>query len=568
MAQLVIGLDVGASSIKVVGLERAIRGFLPVFFDEEPVGQDVDEEGKLLPYPDRARKALEALKARGRLKADIVATGLPGDLATTRLMSLPFSDPKKIAATLPFELEAAIPFDLEDVVFGWNPLPAMPDQEEEGIDVLVGLARKAQVSEFIELLKSVGAEPRMVELEALCLENLRVQLMPDVEQSQPVVATPGGTTIQNGPGSLPSATAILDLGASRTTVSVSADGEVIGARTILRGGQDLTRALSREFTLPLDEAEKGKIKEAYLETPDARAVYPEQQRISHALKTALQPLIREVRQTFQGISARRRVRITRIILCGGASRIPNLDQHLARELNIHVTPMTAVDRALAPVVPPAEGGQPPSMPHAVNAMAYALSALAGTKVKHIDFRQGELSYRGDFEFIAARAPQLVAGLMCLALLGAFNAYARHFVISRSEAVVTARQRDLCKQILGQNVESAERCLAIMREKISPASTGTSAIPQRSAVDAYIQVAMHMPKGITVKVDQLEITSEKIRLKGKTDSFESVDKIVKALEAGECFKKVEKGPARQEADKISWSATVDLECPVATQEVPG
>jgi general secretion pathway protein L len=564
MAQLVIGLDVGASSIKVVGLERAMRGFLPVFYAEEPVGLDVDAEGKLLPYPERARPVLASLRAQGKLKGDIVVTGLPGDMATSRLVALPFTDAKRIAATLPFELEAAVPFDLGEVVWDWAALKRLP--AEETTDVIVGMARRQSVKDLLDLLKEAGAEPRYVELEVLSLENLRQQLEPEAEREEPAV-TPGGTAIQQGPSALPPAVAVVDMGASRTTVGVSAEDEVVAARSILRGGNDLTRALAKEFGLGLAEAEKGKIRESYIETPEAPAVYTEQKRISACLKGALAPLVRELRQTFQGVTARRRVRITKLYLCGGGSRVPNLIPHLARELNIHVFPLAGVDRLLGPVLPPGEAGSgQPRVPQAAVALSFALSGWSGARVRRIDFRQGDLAYRGDFEFVAARAPQLAAGFLALALLGGFNAYARHFVISRHEAVVTARQRDLCKAILGQSVDSAERCLAIMREKIG-GGVGTSVVPQRSAVDAYIQLALHMPKGVTVKVEQLDITAEKIRVKGKTDSFENVDKIVKAMESGECFKKVEKGPARQEGDKISWSATVDLEC-APPVEVPG
>src|SRR6185369_16158669 len=105
------------------------------------------------------------------------------------------------------------------------------------------------------------------------------------------------------------AVAILDIGASRTNVAVSHGDDVVAARTILRGGQDLTRALAKEFGHPLDVAENGKIKEAFLETSDSPAIYPEQVRISDALKSALLPLVRELRQTFQGVVAQQRVRI-------------------------------------------------------------------------------------------------------------------------------------------------------------------------------------------------------------------------------------------------------------------
>lgn len=559
MAQTLIGLDMGSHSIKVVGLERAMRAFLPVFFDEEPVPMTQDEDGKLVPYPERAAVALAAIKERGHLRGDIVATALPGEMATSRNLTIPFSDPKKIAATLPFELEASVPFDLDDIVYD---AMTMRRPDEEGVEVMVGMARKESVADFLSMLNGVGVDPKHVELAPLTLDNLRTQLWKaPAEQAEPSL-TPGGTVIQQGPDAMPTAVAVLDIGALHSNLVVSMGAELLAARTLLRGGQDLTRAIAKEFELPLDEAERGKINEAWLEMPEAAARYPEQRRMSDCLRAALMPLVRELRQTFQGVTATRRARTRRILLCGGSSQIPNLDRFLAAELNISVEVLSELDRALAPALPPGmqgEGGSPARVPQAAGAMALALSALAGNRSIRVDFRKGEFAHKGSYEFVLARAPQLAAGLMCLVLLGAFNAWARHFVLSRQEAQMAQKQRVLCKSILGQEEESAERCLSLMRQKINPAAGGTAAIPDRSAVDAYIQVAQNMPKDAEVQVESVDITVDRVRLKGETDSFENVDKIVKALEGGKCFQRVEKGPARQQADSVGWSATVDLDC---------
>lgn len=556
MAQTVVGLDMGNHSVKVVGLERAMRGFLPLYVDEEPIPPLKDAEGKDRPFEERAAQALAALKARGHLKGDIMCASLPGDLATCRTLALPLTDPKKIAATLPFELEAAVPFDLEDIVYDSMTTPRTDG--EPGVEVLVGLAKKSSVETFLAVLKAAGVEPRHLELQPLTLNQLRAAFVPEDPVRDEPAFTPGGTVITQGADAMPSALAIVDIGAAHTSLCVCLDKDVLAARTMLRGGQDLTRALAKEFDLPIEEAERGKLKEAYLDLPDAPAPYAEQQRTSACLKKALMPLVRELRQTFQGLTAARRVRIRRVFLVGGSSRIPNLDRWLSAELNVQVMRLTDMDRVLAPVLP-APQGSTPDCPQVAGATALALSALNGARGSRIDFRQGEFAHKGNYEFLIARAPQLAAGFMCVALLLAFNAYARQFVISRQEAQVTQTQRDLCRDILNRDADSADVCISLMKEKINPAATGAAVIPDRSALDGYMAAATNMPKEVPVKVESLDITPEKLRIKGRTDSFENVDKIVKALEGGKCFKRVEKGPARQEGEKVGWSVTVDLDC---------
>jgi general secretion pathway protein L len=555
MAQRVIGIDVGSHSVKVVQLTVSMRSFSVTGYHEEPVPQDEGVEGEPRSALERAGEALRALQARGALAGDVFITGLPGDVVTTRLVRLPFSDSRRIDATLRFEVEAQVPYDLDDMVLTSTVLSGQVDKKT---DVLVGLAKKSDVAEYLSLLKSVGVDPRHVEMDALALDDLVRHLLARTEDAAPPAVTPGGTTIAAGPDAYLAATAVVDIGHRRTSICVMVEDQVVTARTVLRGGADLTRALARSFHLPLDQAEQGKQREAYLEVPGEKAPYPEQARISQILREALQPVVRELRQSFQAVVAQRRARVRRLYLCGGGARVHNLDRFLADELNVEVRRATAVSEALAPALPVDQWAQGTDMTHAAKALAYALSGYAAGKSERLDFRQGDFAYRGDFEFLEGRAPQLVAGLLVVALLLGFNGYARYFDISRREAQVMARQQEACKAILGQEVKSAERCLAMMNEQIQPTAEGAG-VPEISAIDPYLEVARATPPDVTVKVDELEIGVDRVRVKGMTDSFEAVDKIVSGMQKGRCFHNVQRGPARQTGDKVGFSVTVDVDC---------
>ncbi|MFH1810863.1 MAG: pilus assembly protein PilM [Pseudomonadota bacterium] len=567
MAQRVVGLDVGTHSIKVVHLAVSMRTFNVTAYYEEPVQEEETADSEPRAYFDRVGDALRALKTRGALTGDMFITGLPGDVATTRLVRLPFSDTRRIDATLRYEVEAQVPYDLDDMVMTNSVLSGQVDKKT---DVLVGLAKKTDVATFLNTLKSVGVDPRHVELDALALDDLYRHLLAPADEIVAPAVTPGGTAIAMGPDAYTPATAIVDIGHRRTAICIMADDQVVTARTLIRGGSDLTRSLAKAFHLPLDQAEQGKLREAYLEVSGEKAPYPEQERISQALKSALQPVVRELRQSFQSVVALRRARVRRIYLCGGGARVHNLDRYLAAELNVEVKRATMVSEALAPVLPVDQWAEGTDMTHAAKALAYALSGFAAGKSERLDFRQGEFAYRGDFEFLEGRAPQLVAGLLVVSLLLGFNGYARYFDITRQESQVVARQQETCKSILGQEVKSAERCLAMMNEQIRPSGEGAG-VPTISAIDPYLEVARSTPEGVSVKVDELEIGIDRVRIKGTTDSFESVDKIVTSMQKGHCFHNVQRGPARQTGDKVGYSVTLDVDCslkPAAVEALPG
>ena len=556
MAQRVLGIDVGTHSIKVVRLQASMRGFSVDLYDEESLPKLLDDEGKALGFLACAEAALRTLKDRGSLSADVIVSGLPGDMSSTRLVRLPFSDAKRIEQTLPFEIEDQVPFSIDEIILTNTVLTGSVDVNT---DVLVGMAKKNDVSDFLQILKNVGADPRYLELDALALDDLYLHVLAKAEQEDAApLMTPGGTAIAMGPEAYEPATAIIDIGHHRTSMCIIAEEQVVAARSALRGGADLTRALARTFSLSIEDAENGKLREAYLEVPGSEAPYPEQKRISDSLKQALKPIIREIRQSIQSVVAGRRARVNRIYLCGGSARISNLDRYLSNELNIKVELAKAVGETLAPALPVDQWTEGQDMGHAAKALAYALSGFSAGKSDRLDFRQGEFAYRGDFEFLQGHVSQLVAGLMVIAMLLGLNGYARYYDISRQEQTLVKHQNEVCKKILGKDVRSGERCLAMMNEQISTGSEGRG-IPEISAIDPYLSVVSATPKDVSVKVREMEVTLDHVKIKGETDSFEDVDKIVAELQKGQCLTNVQRGPARKSGEKIGYSVSVDVDC---------
>ena len=104
MAQHVIGLDVGAWSIKAALIESTLRGFALVDFAEhhlprDPAGRLVDEN-----VSGAVRACLREFK-----DWDTVCTAFPGKKVMIRELELPFSDDKRIKSILGFQLEDQLP---------------------------------------------------------------------------------------------------------------------------------------------------------------------------------------------------------------------------------------------------------------------------------------------------------------------------------------------------------------------------------------------------------------------------------------------------------------------------
>lgn len=571
----IVGIDLGSHSVKVVRLEPKGRGGFEVLaWGEAILPEPIEGSEASMSLADRHSVALDELKQRGLLEGDVFVTGLPGDAAAVRTLKFPFSDPKKIAEALPFALESEIPLDLDEIVLSWAVLGTPARGKKDGsneTEVLVAWARKDAVQDLLDQLAVHGIDPRHVEFDALALDDLFDGLFDAQERSegaaggegptQMELRTPGGTVIEVGEGAPDPATAIVDIGHRRTTVCVLAGGRVISAHSILHGGADATRALSRAIGLPLVEAERGKRKEAFIEVTGARAQFPEQQQISEVLKNAYAPIVRRLRQIFQATISTSRVRVVKVILVGGGSRVLNMDRHLAEELNIKVARGKELAQAMKAHLPLEAGEE--GAPEAALAFAYALSAAQGGKTRaRIDFRTGEFAWKGDYDFLRERAPAFAAWAAVLLFLFGTSGIAQAFVLGNTEDELVARELTLCKEITGQDQDSFTRCMALIQERIN--GQASFSVPERSAADTYLEIARRLPSSTELrrKITDLDITSERVKMRGLTSSYEAIDTMVERLQGGRCFSLVEKGKAQNKGSDVDFNITITLDCAAA------
>src|ERR1700730_5499175 len=99
---------------------------------------------------------------------DIVLSAIPGELVAKRLLTLPFSDRRKLEQAVPFALEEHMPFSVEDSVVAYLPLL----RDGKNSLVLAGLARREDLRAHLDLLAEAGLDPKTVTLSSLALSAL------------------------------------------------------------------------------------------------------------------------------------------------------------------------------------------------------------------------------------------------------------------------------------------------------------------------------------------------------------------------------------------------------------
>jgi general secretion pathway protein L len=517
----ILGLDLGSHSVKGVVLDSNARNGSPKDWAEVRRGEGERQE--------TLRAAVRELLARPEFQhVDQVVVALPGPSLVTHQLALPFSDPKRIEATIDFEVESQLPFDLSEAVFDYQ---VATQQKDKGSELLVGVVRREEMATLLGELGALGVEPRVVTHPGLAYHNLLVQ--------QPgLLAGVEAETV-----------AVVDIGHERTTLAIGRPGQGVEfARTFSSGGQNLSRALATEFQTPVQEAHHWK--EAHGAMASA-AQGPDAERAASAFVRGLQPVLRELRPSFKAFTARSRRQVGAVLLCGGTARMPGLAEQLERDLGMPVRVLALPPEASA-VVPAAE------QPTAAQAYTLALRGQAsGARAPRFNLRRGEFAFKGDYDYVKDKLGLLASFAATLFLLLIASGVVRNSVLARREAQVDAVLCEVTQRILGTCEKNYDKALNMLKGVESPAA----ALPKMTAVNLLADMTSRVPKEVPVTFDRIDIDLERVTVRGETDSSSQIDAISTALRGHHCFKEVKEGKVEKTRDgtKVTFRLDIQVQC---------
>jgi general secretion pathway protein L len=483
----VLGLDLGSHSIKAVEFQQTLRGFEAVQLQSLPRKDDEIPLGELI----------ERFRVLHRLSTGHVVVALPGDVTSSRRLSFPFREKRRLAQAVPFELANDLPFDLDDFVVDWE----IVDQQRAQASVVATFAPREKVSETILLLDEAGCAPRTIEAEGLVLANLAAVF------------------------DLPGTRLLADLGHRKSTFCLLVEGRAVAARTVMLGGRMLTEALARDRGCSLEDAERIKCEDAIL---------PHRSRLP-ASDAFLDRLSREVIRTLGAFEAHATQGgggpVSAITIFGGSAQLQGLDEFLSHRCSV------PTERLGLPMEDHGKGlvaGGPPILFAPGIALGLRGTAQART---HMDFRQEEFAVRldlGEFRKDFGWTAILAAAALVLALLSFGVGLG---VESRRASNLERETTRLYSEALpGQPVPDS--ALAGLREAVSSANERAEFLGvyrgNMSALDLLAEVSRRVPKDLEIVFEELNIDRQVIRMKVYAKSFEAADRLGAELAKFEPF----------------------------------
>jgi len=318
-----IGIDVGASAVKIVALKGA-RGKSPkvvgVAQEETPMGCVVD--GLLSDTRTMAEIIRRSLESLGiRYKKQYANTGLRGLNVAYKRLVLPFQRPEEMAQQVLLEAQQQVDSDLADWVIDYQVI-GKPDAQGQ-VAVMLVAAKRAATEEFENLLKLVGLQPAVFDCDVFAIENAH----------------------EHAYGVKSETVMCLDIGKDSTKINVLQDGAPVLVRSISLGGQHLTEQIQKNMGVDMEQAEQMKIQASM--QGDIAAT-----ELSGALQTHVDEICEEIKRTmdfFASASADLKIdTIDRVMLSGGGSTIASLATGIGRFLSCEVTYASPFDRLTVP----------------------------------------------------------------------------------------------------------------------------------------------------------------------------------------------------------------------------
>lgn len=488
----VVGLDIGATSVKAALFERGFRGLeLTGFHKVEFDAGDPEGVGRAL---DEVARRLQAGNAA-------VVCRVPGDRVLLRILDLPMSDARKLEQVIPFEVEQLIPYELDEVVLDHSILRRTP---EGGSRVLVAVAKKEELRKTLDLLAPRQLDPRMMAAGAASLGSLVAAL--------PALAE--GTV------------ALVDAGFARTDVCILDGGRIAFARTISAGWADIVDA---HVAGGGASEELGAFDVAAVARPDSAA--------SHA---AAEYVAREIRRTLLSAETESGVYVDRLVLFGGLAQTRGFAALLERVSGTVVEPLSiaGADWAKAGL-----GGA--TDVEAGAAIALAFRVVSDGPSAAVNFRKDEFAFRRDAKELSGVVSRVLAvGMVVLALAIVHYVVKERLLASERKALdkeIAAVVLDTFPDVPKDRLSSPDTAISIMRGNMADARTRLEQLGSGdaiSALDVLREFSDAVPAGTYIDVKKFSFQEGKVQVQCIVDSYEASDKLVEALKKVNGFTAVE------------------------------
>ncbi|OBS08215.1 pilus assembly protein PilM [Acidihalobacter prosperus] len=301
-----LGIDISSTAVKLVELSRHGAEYRVESYAVEPLPMNAVTE-KNVTDVDAVGDAMRRAVKKAGTGNKLCALAVPSSAVISKTITLPASlKESELEGQIEIEADQYIPYSLEEINLDFEvigPSPGNPDMME----VLLVASRSENVDVRVGAADLAGLKPKVLDVESYATEHAVAQ-----------------TAGLDGSGGI---VAVIDIGATMTSISVLEDGVITYTREQPFGGKMLTEDIMRRYGLSYEEAGLAK-KEGGL--PDNY--------VSEILEPFKDNMAQQVHRFLQFYyAASEHQSVDQILLAGGCASIAGIDELIESRLGTPTT---------------------------------------------------------------------------------------------------------------------------------------------------------------------------------------------------------------------------------------
>ncbi len=233
---VLLGIDISSTSVKLLELSRRGGQYRVESYAVEPLPPNAVVE-KNINELEAVGECVRKVVGKSSTSVKYAAVAVAGSAVITKTMDVDASlDDEDMESQITVQADKYIPYPMDDVAIDFEVLGISPNNPEQ-VQVVVAACRKENVDGREAALDFARLTAKIVDVEAFAMERAYKLIEPQLnfKNNNPLVA-------------------VVDIGATMTTLSILSKGKTIYSREQLFGGQQLTDEIQLRYGMSQEDA--------------------------------------------------------------------------------------------------------------------------------------------------------------------------------------------------------------------------------------------------------------------------------------------------------------------------
>jgi type IV pilus assembly protein PilM len=301
----VLGLDISSTSVKLLELVQDGDNYRVQSLAIEPLPDNAVVD-KNIQDVDAVGETIQKAVTRSGTKTRNAAVAVSGSAVITKIINMPkdLTD-SELEIQIEMEADKYIPYPLEEINLDFEVI-GESETNPDTVEVLLAASRSENIELRSAALSLGGLTPKIVDVEAYTIENSSKLIAHQIDND-----------------STDKIIAVIDIGATMTSLNVLKNHRLIYSREQSFGGKQLTEEIMRRYGLAYEEAgrlkKEGGLPDNYID----EVLDPFKETIAQQVSRFLQ---------FFYTSGQHNT-VDLIALAGGCASIPGIDELVESQLD-------------------------------------------------------------------------------------------------------------------------------------------------------------------------------------------------------------------------------------------